>query len=111
NLAIFKSNNFTTLQKEEFLYFYINRPDNVTEIELWEKLLKWSTILSDSLLPDVSQYTENHFATLKKIIKPFIKYIDFTSVRKHDFYQKIHPYAWKASVDIKYNKNYDLKTR
>ncbi|KAF0500273.1 btb/poz domain-containing protein 19-like [Gigaspora margarita] len=67
NEAIFKSNNFTILQKEKFLYFYINRPDNVTEIDLWEKLLKWSTIHSNSLLPDVSQYTDNHFATFKKI--------------------------------------------
>ncbi|CAG8565251.1 23856_t:CDS:2, partial [Gigaspora rosea] len=92
DVNIFKSNEFTILQKEEFLHFYINRPNNITEIELWEKLLKWSTIRSGSLPSDVIQYTDNHFATLKKIIKPFIQYIDFKLIRKNDFHQKIHPF-------------------
>ncbi|CAG8710825.1 22511_t:CDS:2, partial [Dentiscutata erythropus] len=43
NVNIFKSDNFITLQKEEFHYFYINRLNNITKIRLWEKLLKWST--------------------------------------------------------------------
>ncbi|CAG8597376.1 7870_t:CDS:2, partial [Dentiscutata heterogama] len=30
---IFKSNDFITLEKEEFLYFYINHPNNITEID------------------------------------------------------------------------------
>ncbi|KAF0535460.1 BTB-domain-containing protein [Gigaspora margarita] len=100
---IFNSNDFTTLQKEEFLHFYINRPNNVTEIELWEKLLKWATIQSGSLPSDVSQYADNHFATLKKIIKPFIQYINFKSIRKDDFYQNVHPFnkAFDPKIYIK----------
>ncbi|CAG8786820.1 23610_t:CDS:2 [Gigaspora margarita] len=100
---VFNSNDFTTLQKEEFLYFYINRPNNVTEIELWEKLLKWATIQSGSLPSDVFQYADNHFATLKKIIKPFIQYINFKSIRKDDFYQNVHPFnkAFDPKIYIK----------
>ncbi|CAG8495985.1 33660_t:CDS:2 [Racocetra persica] len=101
DVNIFSSNDFTTLQRDEFLHCYINRPKNVTDIELWEKLIKWSTVHSSSSLPsNVSQYNTEHFAILKKLIKPFIQYIKFKYISKTDFSQNIRPFRQAFDPDF-----------
>ncbi|CAG8732875.1 8463_t:CDS:1, partial [Racocetra fulgida] len=99
DVNIFRSNDFTTLQRDEFLHFYINRPTNITDIELWEKLLKWSTH-SGSLPSNVTQYNTKHVAILKQLIEPFIPHINFKCISKKDFSQKIRPFRQAFDPDF-----------
>ncbi|CAG8546460.1 7868_t:CDS:2 [Diversispora eburnea] len=118
--AILNSPEILSISQEELLHFYANLPttcNSFSEIILWEKLIDWAIeqlkkektshleIENNSLLrnspPDTiitspfdnSKLTDEDQFILKKLIEPFISFINFKIISKNEFLQKVRP--WK----------------
>ncbi|GBB86641.1 hypothetical protein RclHR1_13000003 [Rhizophagus clarus] len=89
---IFKTNDFTEMKREYLVELLSKNNHSLKPIELWDKLTAWAIFQSDELSSDITSWTNNNVSTFGEIIKPFISYVNFDSISRGDFFQKIKPF-------------------
>jgi hypothetical protein len=89
---IFKSPNF--LSVSEKLLVSIIQSDNlqISEIQIWEHVLKWGLAQNPELPPDITNYSKDDFKILKNTLQQFIPFIRFYNLTSKEFLDKVFPY-------------------
>ncbi|GBC21661.2 hypothetical protein GLOIN_2v1835332 [Rhizophagus irregularis DAOM 181602=DAOM 197198] len=75
------------------LEFLLKQHDlNLSEIEIWEGLIKWGLAQDQELNKDVSKWNQEDFNIFKKILNKFIPLIRFYGISNKDYFDKVKPY-------------------
>ncbi|RGB35294.1 hypothetical protein C1646_785446 [Rhizophagus diaphanus] len=89
---IFDSDKFTSLEAS-LLEFLLKQDDlNLSEIEIWEGLIKWGLAQDQELNQNVSKWNQEDFNIFKKILNKFIPLIRFCGISNKDYFDKVKPY-------------------
>ncbi|EXX78191.1 uncharacterized protein OCT59_014010 [Rhizophagus irregularis] len=89
---IFKSLDFVSIP-EKFLISLIQNDDlKMSEIQIWEHVLRWCHARTPELPLDPSNYSDDDFNTLKIILQKFIPFIRFYNLTSEEFSEKVYPY-------------------
>jgi hypothetical protein len=89
---IFKSPDFTLISEKTVISLIRNDNIQMSEVQIWEHVLKWGIAQNPGLSSDPSNYSKEDFDALKNTLQqciPFIKFIKFTS---KEFLNKVYPY-------------------
>ncbi|KAG9283999.1 hypothetical protein G9A89_005328 [Geosiphon pyriformis] len=92
---IFKSQDFTSLNKS-FLSSILSRDDlEMEESEIWEKIVEWGVAKLDSDIQTkkVLYWTDENFNAFKESIERLLPLIRFFNISSVDFYHKVKPFA------------------
>ncbi|CAG8641237.1 20097_t:CDS:2 [Racocetra persica] len=87
---LFEHQKFTELEKS-LLILIMQRDDlgNLTEMEIWNYLIKWGTAQDPALQNKVLEtWEENEFSVLKNIIVDFIPLIRWNNISSAEFWKK-----------------------
>jgi hypothetical protein len=89
---IFKSPNFPSFSEK--LLVSIIQSDNlqISEIQIWEQVLKWGLAQNPELLPDITNYEKDDLKILKNTLQHCIPFIRFNNLTSKEFLDKIFPY-------------------
>ena len=89
---ILKSLNFTSIPEK--LLISVIQKDNLqmSEIQVWEHVLKWGLAQNPELPSDLSNYSKEDFNTLKNTLRQFIPFIRFHNLTSKEFLDKVFPY-------------------
>jgi hypothetical protein len=89
---IFNSLNFSSIPEK--LLVSIIQSDNLqmSEIQIWEHILKWGIAQNPDLPPDLVNYSQDDFNNLKIILQQFIPLIKFRNFTSKEFLDKVFPY-------------------
>jgi hypothetical protein len=89
---VFNSPNFTSISEKALISLIKHDNHQMSEVKIWEHVLKWGIAQSPQLSSDPSNYSNDDFDALKNTLQqciPFIKFLEFTS---KDFSNKVLPY-------------------
>ncbi|GES83717.1 carbohydrate-binding module family 13 protein [Rhizophagus clarus] len=89
---IFNSPDFTSLPEKTLISLVQQDNLQMSEVQVWEHVLKWGIAKNPELSSDPSSYSDDEFNTLKDTIHrciPFIKFLKFTP---KEFLNKAYPY-------------------
>jgi hypothetical protein len=89
---IFNSPDFTSISERPLISLIQNDNLRMSDIKIWEYVLKWGIAQNPGLSSDPSSYSNDDFVALKNTLQqciPFIKFIKFTS---KEFLNKVYPY-------------------
>ncbi|KAG9290980.1 hypothetical protein G9A89_000135 [Geosiphon pyriformis] len=92
---IFKSQDFTSLNKS-FLSSILSRDDfKMDESEIWEKVVEWGVAkLGNNIKPEeIVKWTDENFDIFKESIKELLPLIRFFHISSVDFYNKVKPFG------------------
>ncbi|GBC21501.2 carbohydrate-binding module family 13 protein [Rhizophagus irregularis DAOM 181602=DAOM 197198] len=89
---IFKSQDFNLIP--ENLLISVIRENNLqmSEIQIWEHVLKWGLAQNPELPSDVTNYSKEDFITLKNTLQQCIPYIRFHNLTSKEFLDRVFPY-------------------
>ncbi|RIA92249.1 hypothetical protein C1645_820933 [Glomus cerebriforme] len=100
---IFNAIDYTSIS-EEFLISLLQHDNlHMSEIQIWDHIIKWGISQNPELSSDPSNYSNNDFIILKNILQqciPFIKFKEFTA---KEFLTKVYPY--KKILPEKFQEN------
>ncbi|KAG9300208.1 hypothetical protein G9A89_002654 [Geosiphon pyriformis] len=91
---IFRSQDFTSLNKS-FLSSILSRNDLIMEeSQIWEKVVEWGVakLGSNIDIKEISNWTDENFEAFKEIIEEFLPLIRFFHISSVDFYYKVKPF-------------------
>ncbi|GBC06516.1 hypothetical protein RclHR1_00690006 [Rhizophagus clarus] len=89
---IFNSPDFTSISEKSLICLAQNDNLQMSDIKIWEHVLKWGIAQNPGLPSDPSSYSNDDFVALKNTLQqciPLIKFIRFTS---KEFLNKVYPY-------------------
>ncbi|KAG9295684.1 hypothetical protein G9A89_003002 [Geosiphon pyriformis] len=92
---IFKSQDFTSLNKS-FLSSILSQDDlKMEESEIWEKIVEWGVAkLGDNIkVEEILNWTDENFDMFKESIKELLPLIRFFHISSVDFYHKVKPFG------------------
>ncbi|CAI2166302.1 7907_t:CDS:2 [Funneliformis geosporum] len=110
---IFRADDFTTIKHEILLDLLTKDKHSLKTIEIWDKLIEWSVVQSNGLLPsDATTWTVDNISTFGDLIQPFISHINFKVMNPSDFLRKIKPFKKIFDKDfyIEILEYYSFKT-
>ncbi|GES83238.1 carbohydrate-binding module family 13 protein [Rhizophagus clarus] len=89
---IFSSLGFSSIS--ENLLISIIRNDNLqmSEIQVWEHVLKWGLAQNPELASDITNYSKDDFNALKSTLRQIIPFIKFYNLTSKEFTDKVLPY-------------------
>ncbi|GES76343.1 carbohydrate-binding module family 13 protein [Rhizophagus clarus] len=89
---IFNSPTFSSISEK--LLIKIIQSDNLqmSEIQIWEHVLKWGLSHNPELSPDIINYSKDNFKILKNTLQQFIPFIRFYNLTSKEFLDKVFPY-------------------
>ncbi|GBB98104.1 hypothetical protein RclHR1_03140003 [Rhizophagus clarus] len=98
---LFNSEKFINLPAS-LLEIILKRNDlNLTEIEIWDYLIKWGSSQETVLKQDVSEWNQEDINIFKGILQNFIPLIRFYEISSEDYYNKVKPYEGILSKELK----------
>jgi inhibitor of KinA sporulation pathway (predicted exonuclease) len=89
---IFRSPKFSSIPEKLLISIIQNDNLQISEIQIWEHILKWGLAQNSELPSDFTNYSKDDFNILKNTLQqviPFIRFYDFTS---KEFTDKVLPY-------------------
>ncbi|KAG9300219.1 hypothetical protein G9A89_002665 [Geosiphon pyriformis] len=92
---IFRSQDFTSLNKN-FLSSILSRDDlMMEEIEIWKKIVGWAAAKLDNNIKveEIVNWTDENYDTFKESIEELLPLIRFFHISSVDFYHKVKPFA------------------
>ncbi|GBC27226.2 carbohydrate-binding module family 13 protein [Rhizophagus irregularis DAOM 181602=DAOM 197198] len=91
-IKILNSLNFSIIP-EKLLVLLIQRNNlQMTEIQVWEYIVKWGLAQNPKLPSDPTSYSKNEFKVLKNTLQQFIPLIRFQNLTSREFFKKVLPY-------------------
>src|SRR6266498_220439 len=89
---IFKSPNFSSIPEKLLVSIIQNDSLQVSEIQIWEHVLKWGISQNPELPSDLTNYSKDDFKTLKNTLQQCIPFIRFYNLTSKEFLDKVFPY-------------------
>jgi len=89
---IFKSPNFSSTPEKLLLSVVQNGNLQISEVEIWEHVLKWGYVQNPGLPSDPTSLSKEEFSILKNTLQQFIPFINFYNLTSREFSDKILPY-------------------
>ncbi|RGB27775.1 BTB/POZ domain-containing protein [Rhizophagus diaphanus] len=97
---LFNSDKFINLPAP-LLEIILKRDDlNLSEIEIWENLIKWGLSQEQEFNQEISQWNQDDFNIFKGILQKFIPLIRFYEISSEDYYNKVKPYEGILSKEL-----------
>ncbi|EXX52110.1 uncharacterized protein OCT59_021266 [Rhizophagus irregularis] len=89
---IFNSPNFSSIQEELLIATIQNNNLRISEIQIWEHVIKWGLAQNSELPPDYTSFAKDDFNTLKNTLQKCIPYIKFQNLTSKEFLHNVFPY-------------------
>src|SRR6266498_1343488 len=89
---IFNSPNFSSIPENLLVSIIQNDNLQMSEIQIWEHVLKWGLAQNPELPSDVTNYLKDDFKTLKNTLQQCIPFIRFYNLTSKEFVDKVLPY-------------------
>jgi hypothetical protein len=89
---IFRSPKFSSIPEKLLISIIQNDNLQISEIQIWEHILKWGLAQNSELPSDFTNYSKDDFNILKNTLQqviPFIRFYNFTS---KEFTDRVLPY-------------------
>ncbi|CAB4373468.1 unnamed protein product [Rhizophagus irregularis] len=97
---LFNSDKFINLPAP-LLEIILKRDDlNLSEIEIWENLIKWGLSQEQEFNQEISQWNQDDINIFKGILQKFIPLIRFYEISSEDYYNKVKPYEGILSKEL-----------
>ena len=64
----------------------------MSEVQVWERVLKWGLAQNSELSSDPSNYSKDDFNVLKNTLQQCIPFIRFYNLTPDEFLDKVYPY-------------------
>ena len=89
---IFNSYDFISIPEKSLVSIIQNENLRMSEIEVWEHVLKWGLAQNPSLSSDPASYSKNDFNALKNTLQQCVPFIRFKHLTSSEF-SKVVPYS------------------
>ncbi|RGB27482.1 hypothetical protein C1646_769046 [Rhizophagus diaphanus] len=89
---IFNSIDFISLQENCLISLIQHDNFQISDIQVWEHVLKWGIAQNSELSSELSTYSINDFDTLKNTLQQIIPLIKFHNMTPNEFADKVYPY-------------------
>src|SRR6266498_4373190 len=89
---LFKSPNFSSIPEKLLVSIIQNDNLQMSEIQVWEHVLKWGLAQNPELPSDLTNYSKDDFKTLKNTLQQCIPFIKFYNLTSKEFLDKVFPY-------------------
>src|SRR5438094_10325942 len=64
----------------------------MSEVQVWEHVLKWGLAQNPELFSDSSNYSKDDFNALRNTLQQYIPFIRFYNLTSKEFCDKVYPY-------------------
>ncbi|EXX68404.1 hypothetical protein RirG_105440 [Rhizophagus irregularis DAOM 197198w] len=91
-IKIFNSLNFSSIPEKLLITIIQNDNLQMSEIQVWEHILKWGHAQHPELPSNVTNYSKDDFNSLKSTLQQFIPFIKFDNLTSKEFLDEIFPY-------------------
>ncbi|CAB4440702.1 unnamed protein product [Rhizophagus irregularis] len=91
-IKIFNSLNFSSIPEKLLITIIQNDNLQMSEIQVWEHILKWGHAQHPELPSNVTNYSKDDFNALKSTLQQFIPFIKFYNLTSKEFMDKVLPY-------------------
>ncbi|PKY58396.1 POZ domain-containing protein [Rhizophagus irregularis] len=99
-IKIFNSLNFSSIPEKLLITIIQNDNLQMSEIQVWEHILKWGHAQNPELPSDITNYSKDDFNTLKSTLQQFIPFIKFYNLTNKEFTDKVLPYREILSEEL-----------
>src|SRR5437016_3305161 len=89
---IFESIDFTSIPEKSLVSIIQNDNLQMSEIKLWEYVLKWGLAQNPELPSDPASFSKEDFKALKRTLQQCISNIRFHDLTSREFTDKVLPY-------------------
>ncbi|GBB91082.1 hypothetical protein RclHR1_01820014 [Rhizophagus clarus] len=89
---IFESLDFVSIPEKCLLSLIQNDNIEMSEVQIWEHVLKWCHARNPELPSDPYDYSDDDFNTLKNILQNYIPFIRFYNLTSEEFLKKVYHY-------------------
>ncbi|EXX68158.1 uncharacterized protein OCT59_012915 [Rhizophagus irregularis] len=89
---IFNSIDFISLPENCLISLIQHDNFQMSDIQVWEHVLKWGIAQNPELSSDLSSYSKDDFNTLKNTLQQIIPLIKFYNLTPNEFADKVYPY-------------------
>ncbi len=89
---IFKLVDFVSIPEKSLISLIQNDNLPISDVQVWEHVLKWGIAQNPELPSDPSNYSKNDFNTLKNTLQQCIPFIRFYNLTSKEFLNKVLPY-------------------
>jgi hypothetical protein len=97
---LFESGKFINF-KEPLLELLLERDDLLlSEIIIWDRLIKWSFAQHPSIQMDVKKWNEEEITIMRRTLHRFIPLIRFYHITSRDFLLKVYPFKVLLPKDL-----------
>ncbi|GES83786.1 carbohydrate-binding module family 13 protein [Rhizophagus clarus] len=100
---IFYTPNFFSISEKLLIPLIQNNNLSMSEIEVWDHVLKWSLAQNPELPPDPANFSKDDFTVLGNTLENFIPLIRFYNLTSKEFLVKVLPY--KKALPKELHKN------
>jgi hypothetical protein len=100
---IFNSPDFTSISEKVLISLVQLENLQLSEIQVWEHVLKWGIAQNLELSSDPSSYSNDDFNALKNTLQQLIPFIKFTEFTSKEFLNKVYPYKKIIPKDLREN--------
>ncbi|RGB42398.1 hypothetical protein C1646_751052 [Rhizophagus diaphanus] len=99
-VKIFNSLNFSSIPEKLLITIIQNDNLQMSEIQVWEHVLKWGHAQNPELPSDITNYSKDDFNALKSTLQQFIPFIKFYNLTNKEFTDKVLPYREILSEEL-----------
>ncbi|GES92272.1 BTB/POZ protein [Rhizophagus clarus] len=89
---IFKSPNFSSIPENLLISLIQNDYLQMSEVQIWERVIKWGITQNPELPLDLTNYSKNDFKTLKNTLQQCIPFVRFYNLSSKEFTDQVLPY-------------------
>ncbi|RIB25722.1 hypothetical protein C2G38_2165242 [Gigaspora rosea] len=89
---IFNSDEFTSLHEDALIALLKNDDLQMDEPEIWGKVIQWGKAKTPNLPPNLDEWTDENFKTLKATLQHCLPHIRYLQISGKDILKKIKPY-------------------
>jgi hypothetical protein len=89
---IFNSPDFTSIPEKSFISLIRNDNLKMSEIQVWEHVLKWGFAQNPELPSDPTSFSKEDFNVLRKTLRQCIPFVKFHNLTSKEFMDKVLPY-------------------
>ncbi len=89
---LFNSPNLSLIPEKLLISIIQNDNLQMSEIQIWDHVLKWGLAQNPQLPSDVTNYSKDDFNTLKNTLQQCVPFIRFYDLSSKEFTDKVLPY-------------------